>query len=338
MIDNVISAEIPDKNVDPELHELVIEKMIHGPCGANYNRTNLGCIKNSKDGNCARNYPRKFQATTTVDEGAFAQYRRRSPEDGGFTGTKWYNKAKLTVDNSWVVPYSPYLLKKYGVHVNLESCATLSSVKYLFGYNFKGEDMITVEERYENDEIKKFEVQRYVSATNAFWRLAEFDMVTCDPSVYQLPVHLPKEQTVIYKPTEADLQTATERHERTMLTAYFEKNAEENDEGELARSLLYETFGSKFTWDSATKFWKRRQRGRSIARMVTIHPTCGDKFYLHLILKHRRGAKSFDDLKTVDGILHETYKGKSCFVEICIQHTLRTRLYCTHSPSSSGIR
>ncbi|KAL7494366.1 hypothetical protein ACHAWT_004061, partial [Skeletonema menzelii] len=134
-------------------------------------------------------------------------------------------------------------------------------------------------------------------------------MVTCDPSVYQLPVHLPKEQTVIYKPTEADLQTATERHERTMLTAYFEKNAEENDEGELARSLLYETFGSKFTWDSATKFWKRRQRGRSIARMVTIHPTCGDKFYLHLILKHRRGAKSFDDLKTVDGILHETYKG-----------------------------
>ena len=319
MIDNVISAEIPDRNVDPELHDLVMDKMIHGPCGANYNRTNLGCIQNSNNGECARNYPRKFQETTTVDEGAFAQYRRRSPEDGGFTGTKMYRGTRLTIDNSWCVPYNPYLLKKYGIHVNLESCATLSSIKYLFGYNFKGQDMITVEERYENDEIRKYEVQRYMATTNAYWRLAEFEMAKCEPSVYQLPVHLPKEQTVIYNPTEEDLQTATERNERTMLTAYFEKNAEENDEGELARSLLYESFGSEFTWDSSTKFWKKRKQGKAIARMVTIHPTCGDKFYLHLILKHRKGAKSFDDLKTVDGERHQTYKGKSCFVKIWIQ-------------------
>ena len=33
-IDSVISAEIPSRQRDPQLHELVIKHMIHGPCGS----------------------------------------------------------------------------------------------------------------------------------------------------------------------------------------------------------------------------------------------------------------------------------------------------------------
>ena len=33
-IDDVISAEIPDKNVDKWLHDIIVKNMIHGPCGA----------------------------------------------------------------------------------------------------------------------------------------------------------------------------------------------------------------------------------------------------------------------------------------------------------------
>ena len=32
-VDKVVSCEVPDKNVDPELHKLVGQHMIHGPCG-----------------------------------------------------------------------------------------------------------------------------------------------------------------------------------------------------------------------------------------------------------------------------------------------------------------
>lgn len=32
-VDEVISAEIPNEEVDPGLHEVVIKNMIHGPCG-----------------------------------------------------------------------------------------------------------------------------------------------------------------------------------------------------------------------------------------------------------------------------------------------------------------
>jgi len=33
-IDDVISAEIPNYNDDPELYQIVISNMVHGPCGS----------------------------------------------------------------------------------------------------------------------------------------------------------------------------------------------------------------------------------------------------------------------------------------------------------------
>ena len=51
--------------------------------------------------------------------------------------------------------------------------------------------------------------------------------------------------------------------------------------------------------------------------MASIHPTSGDLFYLRLILKNRAGALSFDDLKTVDGVEHETYHSACVSLELC---------------------
>lgn len=41
--------------------------------------------------------------------------------------------------------------------------------------------------------------------------------------------------------------------------------------------------------------------------MIRIHPSVGEKFYLRLLLKNVGGAKSYENLKVVNGIQYPTY-------------------------------
>ncbi|GFW06029.1 helitron_like_N domain-containing protein [Trichonephila clavipes] len=77
-IDQIISAEIPDKHIDPNLFDVVTKNMIHGPCGAFNN--NSSCMS---DGKCTKRYPRKLVSDTITGNDGYPLYRRRSVEDGG---------------------------------------------------------------------------------------------------------------------------------------------------------------------------------------------------------------------------------------------------------------
>jgi hypothetical protein len=72
-----------------------------------------------------------------MTQNSYPEYRRRSVAEGGHYFI--HNKTDK-LDNSWVVPYNPYLLEKYDAHINVEICSSIKAIKYLNKYVFKGSD------------------------------------------------------------------------------------------------------------------------------------------------------------------------------------------------------
>ncbi len=107
--------------------------MLHGPCGVAQKST--PCFR---DGKCSKKFPKAFSAVTTTAEHGYPLYRRG---DNG----RFVNVGGAKLDNRWVVPYNPYLLLKYNAHINVEICSTVSAVKYLYKYVYKGHDRAIVE-------------------------------------------------------------------------------------------------------------------------------------------------------------------------------------------------
>ena len=144
--DRFISAEIPDPVKEPELHALVKKFMIHGPCGTiNPNSQCMHKKPGDDKKHCEHKFPKDFSEHTTKEaEFKKPKYRRRSEEQGGKTVqikcSALGPNRMVKVDNQWVVPYSPYLLRKYGCHINLEIVGSVLGIKYITKYMCKGSD------------------------------------------------------------------------------------------------------------------------------------------------------------------------------------------------------
>lgn len=195
-IDTIISAELPDPQIDPRLFEIVEKNMIHGPCGS-LNR-NSPCMK---DGKCTKQYPRNFSRDTQAGRDGYPQYRRRSPEEGGQKTTIKIRNIDVDVDNRWVVPYSPILSKTFNAHINVEYCNSVKSIKYICKYVTKGSDMAVFELDRQNartDEITQYQMGRYISSNEAVWRILGFGIHERYPTVQHLQVHLENGQRVFF--------------------------------------------------------------------------------------------------------------------------------------------
>ena len=154
-IDQHISAEIPNKEEDEELYNLVTKQMIHGPCG-NINPY-CACMISGK---CKGNFPQPYREITEMGNDSYALYRRRN---NGVTFTKFArvnrHLTEVTFDNRDVVAYSPTLLKFIKAHCNVEVCATVKAVKYMYKYVHKGPDRAEVHAT--TDEIERYVQGRY---------------------------------------------------------------------------------------------------------------------------------------------------------------------------------
>ncbi|PWZ44727.1 ATP-dependent DNA helicase PIF1 [Zea mays] len=300
--DLLISAEIPS-NKYPELRKMVIKHMMHGPCGSL--NPNCPCTKGRKS--CKNHYPRPFSDTTLQGKDSYPIYRRRDDD----------RKEKVRgceLDNRWVVPYNPYLLRLFNCHINVEACGSIKAVKYLFKYIYKGHDRASVVMRDASkadddvDEIKQYRDARWVTPPEALWRIYGFELSQISPPVMQLQLHLPNMHMVAFHERQM-VERVVNRPgvDRSMLTSYFEANRLHEE----ARGILYRDFPEWYTWQSGKgKVWQRRKRdtGGQVGRIVSAHPAEGERYYLRVLLNHVTGAASYVDLRTVDGVTLPTFR------------------------------
>lgn len=67
-------------------------------------------------------------------------------------------------------------------------------------------------------------------------------------------------------------------------------------------------FPQFFTWKPDECRWEERKKGNVIGRIIDIHASFGETFFLLMLLMKNRGVESFDDLRTVNGVRHVTFK------------------------------
>jgi hypothetical protein len=184
-VDEIIRAEFPDPETEPELFDCVMKYMLHGSCDQH-------CI-DQRTKKYSKGYPKPFRETTTFTEDSYVSYRRRN---NGRVYIKINSRGQeIRYDNSNVVPYCPYILKKYEGHSNQECAMSIKSVKYIHKYVYKGPDRATIETHQDQvqnagaqaligdnnnnaqrpvDEVKKYIDARYVSSSEAVWRIFHY--------------------------------------------------------------------------------------------------------------------------------------------------------------------
>lgn len=306
-IDQIISAEVPDPKKHNALYNLVKCHMMHGPCGLA--RTSSPCMRNNK---CSKFFPKKYTEQTIVDVDGYPVYKRSS-------NTHTIVKNGITLDNRHVVPYNPRLLLKYQAHINMEWCNQSTSIKYLFKYIHKGYDRITASIVNSNqqirtvqqpiDEIKQYLDCRYVSPSEACWRIFSFSIHGRKPAVERMFFHLVGEKC-IYFTDHASMENVLEKASVTesMFTAWLQAN----QEYAAARELTYGQFVSKFVYSKKDRVWTPRKRGFTIGRLIWVPPTTGELFHLRMMLTVVKGPRTYEEIRKVGEIQYQTFR-EACF-------------------------
>jgi len=129
----MISAQLPDPQLQLLLYAKVTKYMLYGLCGVDNPQA-----KYMVNGKYSKHFPKEYRERTDWAEDSYPLYAR--PDNGLVFEC---NGARFT--NQYVVPYCPQLLLLFDCYLNVEIPAGLGTVKYLSKYIYKGPDRVTVE-------------------------------------------------------------------------------------------------------------------------------------------------------------------------------------------------
>ncbi|CAN1731989.1 ATP-dependent DNA helicase pif1 [Linum perenne] len=116
----------------------------------------------------------------------------------------------------------------------------------------------------------------------------------------------------INKPPDRDQSIedvlAMDENRRTMLEAWMDINKQDVE----ARKYTYLEFPQHYVWNKKEKYWKRRKSRISIGRLYCAHPSSNERYYLLVLLHIVKGCRSFEEIKTVNGVTYESFK-ETCY-------------------------
>jgi len=250
-INKIVSSKIPDATLHPKAHETVKSCMLHGPCGPTHP---MAPCMDQDTAKCTKEFPKPYSEATKQNNNGYPIYQRSKKPNNAV------NKNGFEFDNSRVVPFNYYLCTKYNAHINVEVCSSVTAVKYLFKYVYKGHDRVKfgfTENKQEegNDEITNYLDGRYVSASESAWRILKFPMSGQYPATTRLSIHLENQQAVVFKENQlAEAEDAMKNKEKTQLTKYFEFNKSDTS----LKNVLYHDMPKHCSWQE-NKSWKKRK-------------------------------------------------------------------------------
>ena len=118
----------------------------------------------------------------------------------------------------------------------------------------------------------------------------------------RLAIHHPFQQMVIFR--EGEEQKVVQAEKKTTLTAWFDLNLRDPS----ARRNLYHDIPEHYVYERNGGWRKCKKITPVIGRMYQVQPSHPERFALRLLLLHVPGATSFEDLRSVDRVLHPTFK------------------------------
>ncbi|KAK9714758.1 hypothetical protein RND81_06G117800 [Saponaria officinalis] len=232
-----------------------------------------------------------FVDGTTIDADGYPIYKRRKNE-------VIVHKDGVPVDNNFVVPYNPQLLLKYRAHINVE-CHPIC--------------VAMTKNPRQLDEIKKYYDCRYLSACEAVRRIFAFDIHYRNSPVQRLQFHLSDEQGVVFD-DDTFIDEVLEKPSVGVpqFLNWMSCNNSEDDDMQVAKQLLYCQFPTEFAWKKEKRQWSHRENGFTIGKLRHVPPTCGELYFIRIMLNHIKCPKCFEDIRTVNGVVYPTYR-EACY-------------------------
>jgi hypothetical protein len=284
------------------------ERLLETVCSSMRHRTHSAKSACMKSGRCKDGFPFDFaDATTWSGSDVYPKYRRRPPRDrADGDGKDWehtYTDKKgnvSVVTNQEIVAHNQQLSLKYDCHINVQVCAGVRAVKYIYKYLHKGVDRICyriegTSRPASRDEVAKYTDGRVIGSSYAAWTLCKNDMYKRVPAVQSLDVHLENEPYTMWEQGN-ERSTAASGARDTTLTLWLKYLRQPESGDDACRQLSYIDFAASHLYTKPTGTvvggWRVRKRGakRSVGNMYTVAPNQGELFFLRVLLTHVTGV------------------------------------------------